>query len=507
LNSLQILDKIVSDAGSLGLKVILDNHRSEAGNSAEASGLWYTTAYPESKWIADWQMLTSRYMTYTDPSGNPTLIGVDLRNEPHNATSGGACWTGDSSVGGCAATNAAQNWPAAATRGGNAVLSINPKLLIFVEGVDCYNNDCDFWGGNLEGAKTNPLLLAVTQRLVYSAHDYGPSEYQQNWFNGGTTTQSLDAVWTKFWGYLSIDGIAPVWLGEFGTTNDAASIEANSAGSQGQWFSSLVTYLANEPAIDWTYWALNGEDSYGLLDSNYDPTPPSSLKQQLLSSIQAGSEVKPPVCGAAPPTPAGLTATAISSSAIALKWGAVATPANCSVTYSVFRGTGSGVTPSASSQIASGLTTPSYSDTGLATATTYSYVVEAVDSKGNSAASARASATTSKAPAAGGCEVTYTLLSQWQTGFQVGIAIKNTGSTELNSWTLKFTFPGNQQVSSLWNATYSQSGEAMTLTNESYNGTIPAGGVYSAVGFTGTYSGTNNPPASFSVNGTACTTP
>jgi len=143
----------------------------------------------------------------------------------------------------------------------------------------------------------------------------------------------------------------------------------------------------------------------------------------------------------------------------------------------------------------------------LATATTYSYVVEAVDSKGNSAASARASATTSKAPAAGGCEVTYTLLSQWQTGFQVGIAIKNTGSTELNSWTLKFTFPGNQQVSSLWNATYSQSGEAMTLTNESYNGTIPAGGVYSAVGFTGTYSGTNNPPASFSVNGTACTTP
>src|SRR5206468_12433086 len=46
LNSLQILDRIVEYAGTLGLKVILDNHRSEAGDSAESSGLWYTPEYP-----------------------------------------------------------------------------------------------------------------------------------------------------------------------------------------------------------------------------------------------------------------------------------------------------------------------------------------------------------------------------------------------------------------------------------------------------------------------------
>ncbi len=46
LNSLQILDKIVAYAGQIGLRIILDNHRSEAGNSAEANGLWYTTQYP-----------------------------------------------------------------------------------------------------------------------------------------------------------------------------------------------------------------------------------------------------------------------------------------------------------------------------------------------------------------------------------------------------------------------------------------------------------------------------
>ena len=36
LNALQILDKIIAYAGQAGLKVILDDHRSEAGESAEA---------------------------------------------------------------------------------------------------------------------------------------------------------------------------------------------------------------------------------------------------------------------------------------------------------------------------------------------------------------------------------------------------------------------------------------------------------------------------------------
>jgi endoglucanase len=125
LNSLQVMDRIVGYAGTIGLKVILDNHRSEAGNSAEANGLWYTGNYPESAWTADWQALATRY------ASNATVIGMDLRNEPHNANSGGACWD-------CGGVN---DWHLAAGRAGNAVLAVNPSLLIFVEGVDAYNND------------------------------------------------------------------------------------------------------------------------------------------------------------------------------------------------------------------------------------------------------------------------------------------------------------------------------------------------------------------------------
>lgn len=271
LNSLQILDKIITAAGSLGLRIILDNHRSEAGSSAEANGLWYTSTYPESAWINDWVTLAGRYMN------NPTVVGMDLRNEPHNANSGGSCW-------GCGTMT--NDWRLAAERAGNAILAVNPNLLIFVEGIDYYNGDYSWWGGNLEGAQTFPVVLNVSNRLVYSAHDYGPNNYLQGWFNSSTTYSSLVALWTKWWGYLSLNHIAPVWVGEFGTTNNNSDIVGTTAGSQGQWFESLVTFLLNNPAISWSYWTLDGEDSYALLDSSYDSTPVNPMKQAMLASIQ-----------------------------------------------------------------------------------------------------------------------------------------------------------------------------------------------------------------------------
>ena len=267
LTSLEILDKIIGYAGSIGLRVILDNHRSEAGNSAEDSGLWYTNAYPQSAWIDDWVAMVNRY------KNDPTVIAVDLRNEPHN----GASW-GDG--------NASTDWRMAAEAAGNAVLAVNPNLLVCVEGVQNYNGDSDWWGGNLEGAGSFPVVLNVANRVVYSAHDYGPNLSGQPWFNGSTSYSSLVTTWTKFWAYLAINAIAPVWVGEFGSTNNAIDLQSSTPGSQGQWFQGLVQFVTDNPEINWTYWALNGEDTYGLLDSGYGPQPPSALKQSMLAGIQ-----------------------------------------------------------------------------------------------------------------------------------------------------------------------------------------------------------------------------
>ena len=51
----------------------------------------------------------------------------------------------------------------------------------------------------------------------------------------------------------------------------------------------------------------------------------------------------------------------------------------------------------------------------------------------------------------------------------------------------------------------SQNGEAVTITNESYNGAIPAGSS-TTLGFQGTWTTSDATPTAFSVNGTACTT-
>lgn len=104
------------------------------------------------------------------------------------------------------------------------------------------------------------------------------------------------------------------------------------------------------------------------------------------------------------------------------------------------------------------------------------------------------------------CAVTYSVSSQWPGGFNASIAIKNTGSTAINGWTLQFSFPGNQAVTSSWNGVFAQSGNAVTVTNASYNGSIPAGTVLSsAPGFNGSWSGSNPSPTAFKLNGISCT--
>ncbi|HEV7608566.1 MAG TPA: cellulase family glycosylhydrolase [Steroidobacteraceae bacterium] len=275
--ALDVLDKIIAYSGTIGLRVIIDNHRSNAGNSAQENGLWFTADFPESTWLANWRALTTRYL------GNTTVIGMDLRNEPHAS----ACWGGDPS--GCSAAN---DWQAAATRAGNAILAINPSLLIFVEGNDHYNNAFSWWGGMLRGVASRPVALSVANRVVYSAHDYGPAEANQSWFNGSTTATSLAAVWNQNWGFIHNNGTAPIFIGEMGTLNGNADIQSSTPGSQGQWFSSLVQYVSGKPSMGWAYWAMNGNDRYALFNVDFNGIVNQS-KLTLLQQLQFPLDQQP----------------------------------------------------------------------------------------------------------------------------------------------------------------------------------------------------------------------
>ncbi len=272
LTALQIFDHVIDALGAEGIMVIIDNHESDAGiccNGGDADSLWYNNNYPESKWISDWQGMTNRYAT------RAWVIGVDLRNELR----GSATWTGTGSSG-----NPGTDWQSAAIRGGNAVLSINPHLLIFVEGL---SNASD-----LSGVSNLPITLTTPNKVVYEAHDYS--------FFSGASNQGSYSAWLNWigprWGYLVTGGNPkPVWLGEFGTGHTSAGYtDPDVPADAGNWW-SYVTQFITANSLDWTYWALNGTsengnglpgptapEGYGILD----PTWSQIAESQLSASLQ-----------------------------------------------------------------------------------------------------------------------------------------------------------------------------------------------------------------------------
>jgi hypothetical protein len=375
-----ILANILNYGGSIGLHFIIDNHRSEAGNSTEANGLWYfvnnSNNYPESNWMNDWvhvidwvhgiqqtQGATDTVtVNYLASDGFPIVIGYDLRNEPHTVCSrsgcnylGGSTWgTGDGINPAsnpnpnpfavtCISSSTCHDWRLAAERAGDSILGEATSHgwdlpVIFVEGISQYptatgtpaNGPYDFYwdGGQLLGINGNagnpgaPIVLnaggnstslgaSISNQIVYSAHDYGPSLFAQPWFTtdtcyaSGCSPHSLADLWSTHWAFVNLGQInpvwpghasypwsntgatayssAPVWLGEFGTGNSTSDIMFTGAGSQGQWFTDLINFVnssytlttSNNPGfamqpLQWTYWSINGNDSFAILNSNWN---------------------------------------------------------------------------------------------------------------------------------------------------------------------------------------------------------------------------------------------
>jgi aryl-phospho-beta-D-glucosidase BglC (GH1 family) len=253
--SLGILDKIVLYAGQIGLRIILDHHSALPDNHANEP-LWYIPGDANSSeqvWINDWVALANRY------AGNATVIGADLQNEPH----GQATW-GNGSL--------TTDWRLAAQRGGNAILAANPNWLIFVEGIESYNGQSTWWGGNLMGAGQFPVVLNTPSRVVYSPHDYPASVFNQTWFSSPSYPNNLPAVWNQYWGYLYRQDIAPIWLGEFGSKLQTTSDQ--------QWYQQITTYLADKTSspstagqqgMSWTWWSWNPNsgDTGGILKDDW----------------------------------------------------------------------------------------------------------------------------------------------------------------------------------------------------------------------------------------------
>ncbi len=395
-----VLALIVNYAGAIGLHIIMDNHRSSAGSNTE-SATWYTSSFPEQVWIENWlsilrwshgipqtfgapDTITANYLA---SDGFPTIVGFDLRNEPHTDCSrrvcdylGGGTWGAGDGIDptvnpnpnpftpSCVATSTCHDWRLAAERCADTILgdALNNGWdypLIFVEGVQAFPIDGGThasgpyqftnWGGNLIGVNGNsttpgaPIVLnaggaaislgpPVNNKLVYSVHDYGPMiDNNPNWFNSGTCYRegcnpnrlsSLAGRWRYIWAYINlVGGISPTWpghaaypwantghigysqaplhIGEFGTGNEDADLFNTTPGTDGQWFTGIVNFIAssynrtaaNDPgyaltSVHWTYWAYNANSGgTGILGDGWNTVGNPKKVYTFLCSIE-----KPP---------------------------------------------------------------------------------------------------------------------------------------------------------------------------------------------------------------------
>ncbi|MET8264722.1 cellulose binding domain-containing protein [Micromonospora arida] len=102
------------------------------------------------------------------------------------------------------------------------------------------------------------------------------------------------------------------------------------------------------------------------------------------------------------------------------------------------------------------------------------------------------------------CRVTYRNQSEWQGGFVATATVHNAGAAPIEGWAVTFSFPGDQQVTSGWNATIDQTGAAVTARNVDWNRVLAPNGS-ATFGVQGRWSVSDAPPTGFSLNGAPCT--
>ena len=466
LSALQIMDKIVDYAGQVGLKIILDHHRSNAGAGTSDNGLWYDSQYTQAAWVNDWKMLAARY------ADDPAVIGADLHNEPYNGTWGGG---------------GANDWALAAETAGNAIGTVNANWLIFVEGVGTYKGESYWWGGNLMGVRDRPIDLALDDKLVYSAHDYPNSVYKQPWFQGADFPANLPAKFDQMWGYIYKEGIAPVWIGEFGTKlvdpKDAPWLEAITSYLGGDFNNDGTSDLAaGQKGPSWTFWSWNPNsgDTGGILTDNWSGV--NQTKMGYLTPIEYQFHEDAPGDGGTPSGPTAsfvLTLSEAATQEVTVDYQTVYGEAgaadfiasNGHVTFAVGEQSKTITIEISPDKLVEGNEHFGVVLTNAVGATISRGTGTATIVDDDAAATPPATPTPTPPASSGDVDAVFAIANSWSGGFNANVTLENDGTSDVTSWQIKIET--SNQITDIWNAVIvSHDASGYVIGNASYNGTI-----------------------------------
>jgi hypothetical protein len=251
-------------------------------------------AYDEAKWIANLKEIAG----LPAKLGVDNILGIDIFNEPWDYT-----W---------------QDWKTLSEHAYTAINSVNPNLIIIVEGISGTANNQDGtpdtkdevpygdkatnpnWGENFYEAGANPLNIPKDQ-LLLSPHIYGPSVFVQKQHLDQTqagcaglegddagkakckvviTPSLLEKGWEEHFGYLRAQGYGFL-VGEFGgnmdwplkTKQNVRNMWSHiTTNVDEQWQQAAVAYFKKKN-INACYWSLNPEsaDTMGWWTTPWDP--------------------------------------------------------------------------------------------------------------------------------------------------------------------------------------------------------------------------------------------
>ncbi len=277
-------------------RVGYDYRREEYSCSATGnpSSVTKIHAYDKAKWLANLKEIAG----LPAKLGVTNLVGIDIFNEPWDYT-----WA---------------DWKALSEEAYAAIDSVNPNLLIIVEGISGTANNQDGtpdtkdevphgnpdlnpnWGENLYGFADAPLNIPK-DRLLLSPHTYGPSVFVQKHHMDPAQTECeglegdsaaeldcrivinptvLEEGWEEHFGYLRAQGYG-ILVGEFGGNMDwpnKTSQADRTAWSHittnvdQQWQIAAVNYFKKKN-IHACYWSMNPEsaDTFGWYLTPWDP--------------------------------------------------------------------------------------------------------------------------------------------------------------------------------------------------------------------------------------------
>ncbi|MBP1559735.1 MAG: cellulase family glycosylhydrolase [Oscillospiraceae bacterium] len=266
MNSLEIFDYVVGQCRANGIKIMIDIHSAKTDAMGHMTNTWTNGDISEQDFLDSLAWMAERY------KNDDTIIAYDLKNEPHGKANESPRAKWDNS-------KDSDNWKYIAEKAAKAVLNKNPNVLIMVEGIEIYPKDtksngnftstnmgdyyCTWRGGNLRGVKDNPVDLGKYQnKLVYSPHDYGPTVYEQPWFKGSYSFDSLyKDCWYDNWFYIQEQDIAPLLIGEWGGFMRDPNLK---------WMTYLRK-LIKDNKINHTFWCFNSNsgDTGGLVKDDF----------------------------------------------------------------------------------------------------------------------------------------------------------------------------------------------------------------------------------------------